>query len=272
MRPRLPRRTFLKISAALGVAAYLQPARGLRLASTLPLPFPHQRFPNAEALLTHRLDFDLLLVPAYLAAELIQRGALQTVPGVPGRAHDPDGAYTIPYLTTLSTILYRHIPPADLWHSNTLWPASPRLVIGLALLRRGYSPNDSHPGHLAQIEKDLLDARLRIVPDPEAGLRSALGDFAVTLSPAHSSPPRSRLAERATREGLGVGVAFPPKGAIAVEHDWIIPLSSLAPEAALSFISNLQRPTPNFQRPLFTLTPLSASTRAYHAYIWKRAA
>ena len=109
MRPRFNRRAFLKLSAAVGAACFHPPAHpstsialrsvsaqdasaasGLSIASTSTLPFPHHYFPNAESLLTRRLAaFDLLLVPAYAAAELIHRGALQKIPGAPGRAHDP---------------------------------------------------------------------------------------------------------------------------------------------------------------------------------------
>src|SRR2546426_385408 len=99
-RQRLNRRTFLKLSAVFGIAAHLRPTDQPLIASTFPLPFPHQYFPNAESLLSQPLAlFDLLLVPAHLAAELIQRGALRPLNGdLPksvGRAHDLEGAFTL---------------------------------------------------------------------------------------------------------------------------------------------------------------------------------
>lgn len=158
----LSRRAFLKLSGAASVAVQWPARRGLRLASTWPLSYPHHYFPNPETLLAYGLNqFDLLLLPAYAAAELIQTNALQTMPGLPGRAsagsraHDPDGAFTLPYLYQTITL-----PLAS------TWPNHPRVVIGAALWARGYSPNDSHPGHLAQVEQDLLVRRPPKRSDP----------------------------------------------------------------------------------------------------------
>lgn len=161
MTAPLSRRAFLKLSGALSVALQWPVAGGLRLASTWPLTYPHHYFPNPEALLARGLSqFDLLLLPAYAAAELIQANALQTLPGLPGRAsagsraHDPEGAFTLPYQSQSVTLPL-----------TSAWPNHPRLVVGAALWARGYSPNDSHPGHLAQIEKDLLAHRQLTRPD-----------------------------------------------------------------------------------------------------------
>ncbi len=146
MTAPLNRRAFLKLSGALGVAAHWPVARAVRLAATWPVTYPHRYFPNPENLLAHGVSpFEALLLPAYAAAELIQANALHTLPGTPGRAHDPDGAFTFPYhYETIALPL------------TSAWPNQPRVVVGAALWARGYSPNDSHPGHLAQIEKDLL--------------------------------------------------------------------------------------------------------------------
>ena len=307
----LHRRTFLKLSAAgaaLGAAAYLKPLGGLAVASTLPLPFPHRHFPDAEALLTRRLDaFDLLLVPAYAAVELIRRNALRLIPGPPGRAHDPDGAYTLPYRTAVSALLYRGQPPRsldDLWRADALWPDSSRLVIGAALLRRGYSPNDTHSGRLAQIEQDLLDLRPRLAPDPAAWLRSSLGRFALAPVPAAlksvfkrspaASPRRGTSAGTRTlsefedtfldllpvgavSEGSGDwGVMVPPEGVILIEYDWVIPLGADNPEAALAFIAHQQSAMPGSQSAIriphstIPFTPLPPAALAQRAQIWAR--
>jgi hypothetical protein len=157
----LSRRAFLKWSGVLAIGATqltFPHAGQLRIASTWPLTQPHQYLPNPDSLFNRDLtSFDLLLVPAYVAAELIQRGALQALSGSPGRAHDPEGAFT------------------QFHHSETIrlplasaWPDHPRLVVGAALWARGYSPNDSHPGHLAQIEKDVLARRLPARSDTAA--------------------------------------------------------------------------------------------------------
>lgn len=130
----MKRRTFLKLSAVLGAALALPP-RSLRLASALPLPFPHTRLANPDTALDPR-EWDALLIPAYRAAEWIQRGWLAPLTRciAPGRAHDPESAFTHPYRFH--------------WHRSLLdnWP---RLTAALALQHSGYSPNDTHPGHLA---------------------------------------------------------------------------------------------------------------------------
>lgn len=155
MTAPLSRRAFLKLSGALSVAASWPARGGARLAATWPVPYPHYYFPNPEKLLAQNLArFDVLLLPAYAAAELIQANALQTLPGAPSRAHDPEGAFTQPYHYQIISL-----PLAS------AWPNHPRVVVGAALWARGYSPNDSHPGHLAQIEKDLLTRRPLVRPD-----------------------------------------------------------------------------------------------------------
>jgi spermidine/putrescine-binding protein len=313
----ISRRAFLQLSAALGAALLQQTARpstaprrgfahaqcaptagSLSIASTFPLPFPHRYFPDAERLLDDCLDaFDLLLVPAYAAVNLIRRGALQILPGVPGRPHDPDGAYTFPYLTAISALVYRGARPAsldDLWARDALWPDSPRLVIGAALLRRGYPLNDSHPGHLTQVGEDLLRLRPRLVPDPLADLRSGRASLAMAVIPAsgtgmnflrRSHPSASpRSAQGATAEGLGVRIFIPPEGAALIEYDWVISLGARNAEAALAFIANPQYGIGNIAKhlrgtqyafdasapKLTPLTPLPAAALAQRASIWKR--
>jgi hypothetical protein len=271
-RQRLNRRTFLKLSAAYGIAARLRlPAQPL-IASTYPLPFPHRYFPNAESLLAQPLDrYDLLLVPAYLATELIRRGALRQLendlPKSIGRAHDPEGAFTLPYAFAIGGLAYRGTPPKsldDLWNSDALWPDSSRLVIGAALLRRGYPLNEAHPGHLAQVEEDLIRRRPRIVPDPIAGLRSGISTLALT--------PTLVSAGEADFE-----ILLPPEGAALIEYDWAIPARSSNPQLALDFIktnhaslvtshaSRLTMPTS-----IIPLTPLPARALAQRAAIWSR--
>ena len=259
------RRAFLKLGAALGAAAAVQLPPGAALASTLPLPVPHHYFPNAETLLAHDLRrFDLLLVPAYAAAELIRRGALRPLNGPPGRAHDPDGAFTIPYAFGLAALAYRGARPqsfADLWLRDSLWPDEPRLVLGAALLRRGWSPNDSHPGRLAQVERDLLELRPRVVAHPAAGLRALSAAVALTsvLSGAGET---------------GQNVAVPTGGTILIEYDWAIPASAANPDGALVLIENARarRAAPRLQNNthLIPLAALPSAALAQRAAIWNQ--
>jgi hypothetical protein len=264
---------FLQLSAALGPALLgpnlLRPA--LAIASTLPLPFAHRRVPDVEAWLLNepargkrRLDsLDLLLVPAYAAAELIRREWLYRVAGPSGRPHDPDGAFTVPYALHVGAILFRGAPPKSLdalWRADTIWPDSARLVLGAALLRRGYPLNDAHPGHLAQIEQDLLDLRPRIAGgDPVAGLRS--GQAAVlALMPAHAAV-------------AGPSVFLPPEGVALVEYDWVIPAEARHPGAAQDFIADMTcSPLSSHAvaSRLIPFTPLPASARVQRDRIWAR--
>jgi hypothetical protein len=278
------RRTFLKISAALGAASFL-PQGGLSIASTFPLPCPHHYFPSAEQLLSARLArYDLLLVPAYAAAGLIRLGALHRLPGTPGRAHDPDGAFTLPALAAVAALVTRGpstLTLSDLWTRPALWPDFPRLVIGAALLRRGHPPNDTHPGHLAQVEKDLSNLRPRLAPDPVAGLRA--DPSALALAPV---PARIVEAEPGSSPGPQVWLSAPPipnahphipsEGAIWIEYDWVIPLDAPHPRAGLSFLAHAprlplhaSRLPPSAPRPT-PLTPLPPSVSAQYAQIWSR--
>jgi len=265
-RQRLSRRAFLKLSAAFGIAAHLRlPAQPV-IAATYPLPFPHRYFPNAESLLTQPLGlYDLLLIPAHLAAELIRRGALHPLDGhLPkstGRAHDPEGAFTLPHMFAIGGLAYRGAPPKsldDLWNADALWPDSSRLVIGAALLRRGYSLNDTHPGHLAQVEADLIWRRPRIVPDPLAGLRSGISTLA--LAPILVSAGEADF-----------GILPPPEGAALIEYDWAIPADSNHPQLALDFITKTYHASPvTPHASLIPLTPLPARALTQRAAIWSR--
>ena len=212
--------------------------------------------------------FDLLLVPAYAAAALIERGALLPLPGPAGRAHDPEGAFTLPYARMAAALLYRGGPPPagldDLWRhpAQTLWPDDARLVIGAALLRRGYSPNDTHPGRLALAQADLAEMRPRLAADPAAALRAGRGRLAYALLDVSQ---------------LQAGGPFVPlDGGPLVEYDWVIPAGAQDPAAARHFLQALPLAGPALRakraqpgRRLIPLTPLPADARAQHAEIWR---
>jgi hypothetical protein len=232
-----------------------------RIASTLPLPFPHAYFPDPEALLASVRSlarFDLLLAPAYIAAELIQRGVLQATGGMPewapGRAHDPDGTFTIPYRYKIGALRYSEggapasMPSwSELWQADgrILWPSGSRLAIGAALLSRGYSPNDTHAGHLAQAGDDL--ARLESAPPTSARLALELVDA--------SAASHARL---------------PMEGVPLIEYDWVIPVAGSV-ELARKFVQSLGRPAdiPKLAGArLIPLMPLPEPARRQHAEIW----
>jgi hypothetical protein len=177
-----------------------------------------------------RLDrFDLVLAPAYAAAAQIARGRLAHLAGPRGRAHDPDGAYTVPFAYRMAVPLSaegRAAEWADLGAAG--WPDEPRLALGAALLRRGCSPNDPHPGRVAQALADLAD------PRPGAANGAALA----LLDPAQAaSRPR------------------PEAGVILIEYDWIIPAGAAHGTEAAAFVAGLTPALPPAW-PGVRLTPL----------------
>ena len=274
------RRAFLQLSAAVAGALALRlpqlpsaapRASGLRLASALPhlgwplLPFPEHLL---QTLVTAHPSLDAALVPAYVAAMLIQSGRLQSLPGPVGRPHDPEGQYTIPFAYRVAALRYsagtaaaKTASWAELWSDGAsgVWPVFGRVVTGTALLRRGYSPNDTHPGHLAQAGADL--ARLLPYLEPEA---------------AASSPMQPRvaliLADPADL-GSANGLRLPAEGTLLIEYDWVITASAARAAVARQFVDGLR---PAAEAPLahssarqIPLMPLPPAARAQHSGIWK---
>jgi hypothetical protein len=258
---RLSRRTFLRISSMLALGGAGRLPRRLVIASALPLPFPHTHSPNTFQFAHHLAQADAALVPAYLAAELIQAGALRPLNGPPNRAHDPEGAFTVPHTSLRSALIYRHAPQTpsldDLFSPGALWPADPRLVLGAALRRRGYPLNDAHPGHLKQIEHDLRRAHPRFVDEPATALREDAGSVALTLVNVNDAG-RAHL---------------PTEGGFSLEYDWVIPRASSQPESAERLIrlispsSIVYRP-PSDHRALPTFCPLTPIARARYIALW----
>jgi spermidine/putrescine-binding protein len=251
---------------------------------------PHVYFLDPEALLSRPLgEFDLLLVPAYVAAGLIRRGMLQAMAGPPGRAHDPEGAYTVPYTYRVAALTYPDGWPAtaapswtDLWRAEVqaVWPASARLAIGAALLRRGHSPNDTHPGHLAQAEQDLTQLRPQIVTDAMLHLSAS------TDSPPSSGSDFGAQVRRAggVRPTLAFSLAtldqtgnpstarLPVEGVPLLEYDWAIPIDARGAAAARDFLRRMGRAVERAPVArtvaLIPLMPLPDIARAQHAQIW----
>jgi hypothetical protein len=195
------RRTFFKLSVA--TLASLTLARGFRLASALSLNMPHTRLvPFAP------LPFaDLYLLPAYLAAQLIQADALMPLYGPP-RAYDLDGI-TTPYTTRYT---------GD----------DPRLIIGYALARHGYSPNTPNVGHLTLIEKDL--------------------------TPKGKSVPTATWHRQADANAP----------LLALEYAWCLPRASSNPSLARELIHTVAFP----QLAAIPITPLPPRLHAYYGQWW----
>jgi hypothetical protein len=275
----LTRRSFLKVSLAIGAAglAPAVPARAEhlpRIASALALPFSHQRLPDPDELLTGRLPgCDLLLVPAYIAAGLLQQQKLQPLALAerhPGRGHDPDGAFTRPHAYRVTALLTRDASALGLealWEApaDALWPANARLLIGKALLRRGYSPNEQHPGRLAQAMADLAVLGPRIVPDPVAALRAGSGRLALVLVEASGHvPDRARC--------LAGGQLRRLEHSLLIEYDWVVPITAERPGDALVFLNHLPAPSspprPAPGQRLVPLAPLGSGALRQQVAFW----
>ncbi len=267
---RHSRRSFLKL-AALAAAAWAPLPTTLpeqpRIASALPLAAPHRFLPDPEALLAGLPAADVLLVPAHIAASLIARGALQPLGGCAGRPHDPDGAFTRPYRYFAGAL---HGPqpaawlPAD-WPAQAVWPADRRLVIGALLRRRGYSPNDAHPGHLAQVRADVLAWRPRLSADPLAEVRAGAARLAYGLAPLRADGAGLSLDAR--------GALLSPQWAVLVEYDWAIPAGAPNPAAAHAFLAALgpapRTPALSAALPLLPLAALPPAAHADYAEVWQ---
>lgn len=264
----ISRRSFLKLSAA-GLAGWgLRPGWSAppvpRLAATLRLPFPHRLVANPETLLARLPAADLLLVPAYIAAGLIRRGWLQPLAGPAGRAHDPEGAYTIPYRYAISAVVHRAgDAPQEAWAEGVTWPAFSRLVMGAALQRRGYSPNDAHAGHLTLAAQDVLSLRPALTADPLAAVDSG------SVSAAMALVPVSAEGQPDVPAGLS---AVPPRwGGVLVEYDWVLPAGAADSEGARAFVAGLAPAAPPVfadGRRLPPLAPLPERSQALHTRLW----
>ncbi len=267
----ISRRSFLKLTAVFGLAAYDHRARisRLSLSSPLPLPVPYHFQPDPDALLARSLAaFDLLLVPAYVAAELIVRRALLPLTGPRGRAHDPEGAFTVPYAYAIGALVHWGPRAPQLahgaWAAEALWPAWPRLVVGTALQACGCSPNEAHAGRLAQAGQSLAGWRPRLAADPLGALKAGQTNLAyVPLPLNHLGEPQLPT---------GAGWLLPSQGSLLIEYDWVIPAGSLDPGAVRALVAEL---TPQVVAPpahaparLVPLAPLPEAARAHHAGLW----
>jgi hypothetical protein len=254
------RRAFLKTSAVIAGAFWVRPASSLAIASTLPIGQPHDFHSDPDILLEQEWErYDLLLLPAYAAAGMIARGDAAALPGPAGRAHDPDGAFTIPARFTLTTLVYASAPPVSprLDHILTagLLPDFMRLSLGALLLSLGSSPNETDPARLHRVLWALRN--VAIAADPLAALRSGRGQVALTQMAAP----------------WPAGVASPP-AAILIVYDWVLPLAARRPLAARDFLSSVHTRVPG--RPAlpagvkaFSLAPLPPVTLARCSAIWK---
>lgn len=266
-RRPVSRRAFLTLGltaaaafTALSKAKDANVQTGLHLAAALPTRLSRRVIADADALAAQAESFDLLLLPAYAAAGLIRQGRAQPLSGPPGRAHDPDGAFTVPHSLQFTALFYRGAAPEritldHLFQPGALWPRYPRLIIALALLRRGYLPNDEEPAHLQQVEDDLRRARPTLAADPLRALRAGRGNVALNLLDAGRLP----------------GVRLPEEGVLTLEYDWVVPRRSSDPVAAEAFVR--AQPIPfrlQLPGPAHTLGPLSPAARRQYAALWSR--
>ena len=279
MRPSPSRRAFLKVAASAAGLCCLsgfQLEPGLRIVSARPLPYAHRLLADPDTPPDAWPPADVLLLPAHAAARLIALGEALNLGGEvaarPGRPHDPDGAFTVPHSTAFAALVSRGGSQAarshgdaprslaELWQADAAWPHSVRLALGAALMRRGYSPNDTHPGRLAECERDLLRLRPRLAADPAAAVRQGSG-------------PALAWAEGPLLAG-GLSAALPLEGALFSEYDWVIPRRTARAGRALEFLraqpSARAVPGAWLRARAVPLAPLPPEARARVATLWAR--
>ncbi|MBP7690689.1 MAG: hypothetical protein KA764_02175 [Anaerolineales bacterium] len=263
------RRAFLKLGAALAAGIGLRPsapagaAQPGALAAALPLDdCPCAFISDAERLTAQAGSFDAVLVPAYAAARLIQRGAARpfTLPaGAPGRAHDAAGRWTRPGATRVLALVYHGAPPAqpawtDVFQPHAIWPDYGRLALAAALLRRGWLPDDPHPGRWARAEADLRAAEPSLAADPVRALQAGRGAVALALVDPAAPPP---------------GAARLPAAALRISYEWVLMRSARRPAAAEARLRHLPLVSPPGER-AFTLGGWPAAGPARLAAWWAR--
>lgn len=258
---RLPfsRRTFFKVSAVLS-ALTLRLGRPLAIASALPLVGAHV---NIEADELEPLNFDTALLPAYAAMYFIRQRHAQRLSGPPGRAHDPEGAFTIPSKMMIAAVAYAGAEPMQpllehVWAREAVWPRFGRLALGVALLRHGYSPNTLNLNEVETAAQALRELKPRFVVDVPRALEAGEGAVGLVLRDA------ARLTARLPISGL------PAEARLMIEYDWVVPRTSPQPKAAEEFIRRQPRPFQlNLPRPYTTLAALPEFARTRYAELWR---
>lgn len=259
---RLPfsRRTFFKVSALLS-ALTLRLGRPLAIASALPLTDAQV---NIDADELEPLNFDVMLVSAYAAVRLIRQQYAHQLSGPPGRAHDPEGAFTVPFKMMIATVAYAGTEPVQplfehLWTPAALWPRFGRLALGVALLRHGYSPNTLNLTEVEAAAQALRELGPRFVRDVPRALEAGEGEVGLVLRDA------ARFAARLPVSGL------PAEARMMIEYDWLVPRTSAQPKVAGDFIHRQPRPFQlNLPRPYTTLAALPEPARVRYAKLWQK--
>lgn len=249
------RRTFFKVSALLS-ALTLRLGRPLTIASALPLAGAHV---NIDADKLEPLNFDTALLPAYAAMYLIRQRHAQRLSGPPGRAHDPEGAFTIPFKMMIAAVAYPGAEPVQpllehVWAREALWPCFGRLALGVALIRHGYSPNTLNLNEVEEAAQALRKLNPRFVNNVPHALEAGEGAVGLVL----------RDAARLPVSGL------PAEARLMIEYDWLVPRTSPQPKAAEEFIRRQPRPFQlNLPRPYTTLAALPEFARTRYAELWR---
>ncbi len=224
-------------------------------------------FESNEALLTQLLNsapgaYDLITPSDYMVRQMIERGLLRKldpalVPNVQnvqaafrtGRAHDPNGEYSVTKNWGTTGIIYRPdvvTEPVRSWAD--LWALAPRYsgrvvvveaqdeVIGAALKLLGYSYNEADPARLAEAERKLMELR------PHVGLSSeyfAMFQEEVVVMGLGWNGDAFVIAQEYQTP---VSYIIPTEGALLWEDNWCVPAGALHPSNAMRFINYVLQP------------------------------
>ena len=179
--------------------------------------------------------YDLMVVSDYIIGEMGEAGLLSELdrdkipnyvnvdPNYQGQFYDPDNKYTIPYTNTIPLICYNadEVPfevtsYADLWRDDfkdsLALVAEPRVIIGMAQKKLGFSYNETDPEKMALVAEELETLKPNIMLfNSDTPHMAMINDgakagfmFGSQIIAAQSELPNVKSAYPS--EGLGFGI------------------------------------------------------------------
>ncbi len=199
--------------------------------------------------------YDVVLPSAYFVERLKKQNLLTQLdarrlpnlknldPAFTNNSYDPQNNYSVPLIWGVTGIFYNQT-----WvknhptHWKSLWNKSwrhqvmllddPREVFGMALLKLGYNPNDSHPKHIKEAFNSLQALAPNIKLFASESIQSIMIDGDAVLGSAWNAD-----ALKARRENTNIQFVYPEDGFVI----WIDCLALLKnaphPDEAYAFIN-----------------------------------
>jgi len=204
---------------------------------------------------TPRPMYDVVLPSAYFVERLKKQNLLAQLdptrlsnlknlaPAFTNNNYDPQNNYSVPLIWGVTGIFYNQTWVKNLpTHWSALWKPQwrhqlmllddPREVFGMALLKLGYSPNDTNPKHIEEAFKCLLTLAPNIKLFASESIQSIMIDGDAVLGSAWNAD-----ALKAHRENTNIQFIYPEDGFVI----WIDCLALLKnaphPDEAYAFIN-----------------------------------